>query len=427
MKMDKTFRFRLAVKKPAFLWQGFKIFILICIQVLIIHPDLYAKATALSDEELDNVFAQGFSFDFDISFGDIKELMKNDLSQFRGIQSANNKEGVIVNDKSVKFINPDDIRQPLTPIDPEEIIGLYSLSNKEENGVKFTPALAGGLGDLSVSEKSAKIQELGVVPSGFLVDNATALSGNTDKQTGMILPVPLDPLSILPNPGATSSGLKGKDSLVGDAEIVSLPATGLSQPGDLVGFTESFNPGKTKGQVNTAGSSQTGQAQAGALEQVSNDIKINNASVGGGSQPSGSVNSPLLAMASQKSSPENSKLQLDISAGSNQNGKLHVDVGTPVSGAGVNVPVVEDLVQIPEQTPNYNYSTPNIMPNGGANIVVIDDLAQQHLASFVNVNAAGSIVPVLLNITININSTVDNLSNVNTVDLSNYYRFQINY
>ena len=66
-------------------------------------------------------------------------------------------------------------------------------------------------------------------------------------------------------------------------------------------------------------------------------------------------------------------------------------------------------------------------PNGttGNNIVVVDALAQQNLSAFVNVNAAGSIVPVLLNITININSTVGNISNANNLDLQNYYRFQI--
>jgi hypothetical protein len=58
--------------------------------------------------------------------------------------------------------------------------------------------------------------------------------------------------------------------------------------------------------------------------------------------------------------------------------------------------------------------------NSGSNVVMVDDYAQQHLSSLVNVNAAGSVVPVLINIVININSTVDVLSNTNTLNLNNY-------
>lgn len=61
----------------------------------------------------------------------------------------------------------------------------------------------------------------------------------------------------------------------------------------------------------------------------------------------------------------------------------------------------------------------------GSNVVIVDDFAQQYLSALVNVNAAGSVVPVLINITININSNVENLSNLNSIDLRNYYRFNI--
>ena len=125
-----------------------------------------------------------------------------------------------------------------------------------------------------------------------------------------------------------------------------------------------------------------------------------------------------------------SPLQLDIVAGSNPSGQLHVDVDSPTAfnpGESI-VSAVTNNVEIPNMpTQQFNPGIYSVSPNGtsGNNIVVIDALAQQNLSALVNVNAAGSIVPVLLNITININSTVGNISNTNNLDLQNYYRFQI--
>jgi hypothetical protein len=65
--------------------------------------------------------------------------------------------------------------------------------------------------------------------------------------------------------------------------------------------------------------------------------------------------------------------------------------------------------------------TPAPLASGSSNLVVVDDLAQQHLSALVNVNAAGSVVPVLLNIVININSTVENLSTNNSLNLQNFF------
>jgi hypothetical protein len=63
--------------------------------------------------------------------------------------------------------------------------------------------------------------------------------------------------------------------------------------------------------------------------------------------------------------------------------------------------------------------------NSGMNMVVVGSQSQQYLSSLVNVNAAGSIVPVLLNLVININSSVGNLTNVNKLNLTDYSRYQI--
>jgi hypothetical protein len=61
--------------------------------------------------------------------------------------------------------------------------------------------------------------------------------------------------------------------------------------------------------------------------------------------------------------------------------------------------------------------------NGDNNVVMIQDSSQQYLSSLVNINAAGSVVPVQLNITVNINSTIENLTNSNKLELSNNNQF----
>ncbi len=62
--------------------------------------------------------------------------------------------------------------------------------------------------------------------------------------------------------------------------------------------------------------------------------------------------------------------------------------------------------------------------NGGINIVDVSDASQQFLSALVNVNAAGSVVPIMLNITVIFNSNV-NLSNRNDLHLSNFNTFQV--
>ena len=57
---------------------------------------------------------------------------------------------------------------------------------------------------------------------------------------------------------------------------------------------------------------------------------------------------------------------------------------------------------------------------GSVNSVQVEDAAQQGLHSLINVNAAGSVVPIQLNLTIITNSTVGNITNSNSLNLNNY-------
>jgi len=71
---------------------------------------------------------------------------------------------------------------------------------------------------------------------------------------------------------------------------------------------------------------------------------------------------------------------------------------------------------------SYNTFNPN---NASINSITVGDSAQQGLTSMVNVNAAGSVVPVQINLTVLINSKVENLSSVNGLTLSNYTTLQL--
>lgn len=69
-------------------------------------------------------------------------------------------------------------------------------------------------------------------------------------------------------------------------------------------------------------------------------------------------------------------------------------------------------------------SASSVMPftttSGAMNSISIADTAQQQLRALVNVNAAGSIVPVQINLTVLMNSTVGQVNNRNDLNLSNY-------
>jgi hypothetical protein len=136
---------------------------------------------------------------------------------------------------------------------------------------------------------------------------------------------------------------------------------------------------------------------------------INFANTKGGSvaNPSGTsqtVNPALLALANNGELPSATQMAENGGAIIEDNPlQLDVTLGSPVGGS---------------------LGGPGVVSSGTtSNVVMVSDSSQQNLSSLVNVNAAGSIVPVLINIVININSQVDKLENSNNLDLSNYYRY----
>lgn len=329
-------------KKSQLFWQGFpRLILVVTFIITYLTSDCFAGAAkVLSDEELDNVQAEGLYFDFDVSFGSLNDLVGSQDIKLFNIPAAN-----------------------------------LNLSNKKEDAV--IPA-----------DVMDKIKLL-IAP--YMVNNITVTSNTpsnntanpTDSGAGTpLLSAPLTtaavPLDTAPAPSVISQ------SPASETVSTSVPGiTTIAQPENV-----SIS---TAVPLNITGNSQA--------SSTSTPLNTPGAAA---SQPS-AANNILPAASTSVTQPNNSSsdiLRLDITAGGKDNTALTAASLMPTS-------------MLP------------LTANNGSNIVNVSDSSQQYLSSLVNVNAAGSIVPVMLNITVNINSNIGTISNNNTLDLRNYYRFQL--
>lgn len=262
-----------------------------------------AQARLLTDEELDGVHAEGLFFEFDVSFGDITDLVNNSFAmnsflKDKGIVQASNKDI-----KVLKDINP--------------------LAEQMENIKNLSPQ------DIVSQNSSNNIQTASI-------SDTTAISQD--------------------DPFATSELVNN------DNNIMPVSVQSIDNPGS--------------------------------------DLSV--------SQPTVTNDTPL---------------QINLFAGNDENGNVNLTPMQENYYAGEDTGSGDfDMPELPESNSGITVSPAG---NGSYNVVIVDDLAQQNLSSMVNVNAAGSVVPVLINITININSTVESISNQNSLDLSNYYKFNL--
>jgi len=117
-----------------------------------------------------------------------------------------------------------------------------------------------------------------------------------------------------------------------------------------------------------------------------------------------------------------SPIQIDVVATPGQDNPLQISMSSPTDVVEGLVPDAPDVPNVDDIAAAFNGAGGRALA-GPSNIVHVDDYSQTNLSSLVNVNAAGSIVPVVLNITININSTVESLKNTNTINISNFTNF----
>lgn len=118
-------------------------------------------------------------------------------------------------------------------------------------------------------------------------------------------------------------------------------------------------------------------------------------------------------------------IQIDILADNAGNFQMAVNDNAQSQTSTPDVPVPDTDALIENATSHTSNSHLTTAPgSGGINIVDVGDQSQQNLSALVNVNAAGSVVPVMVNLTIIINSNVQSLSNLNDLNISNFNTFQ---
>jgi len=84
-------------------------------------------------------------------------------------------------------------------------------------------------------------------------------------------------------------------------------------------------------------------------------------------------------------------------------------------------------VAVSDQSPTYAAAgTPlfTAASPGAQNYLSVTETAQQNLSALVNINSAGSVVPVQLNLTVLVNSNVENLNLSNQLNLNGYSTYQ---
>lgn len=105
---------------------------------------------------------------------------------------------------------------------------------------------------------------------------------------------------------------------------------------------------------------------------------------------------------------------------------------TASNAVAINDPFVLDAIvtgnNVAFKTNSENSENTDILKqlalgNNTLNSVSVEDSSQQNLSSLVNINAAGSVVPVQLNLTIIMNSTVGNVESNNNLNLNSYSTF----
>lgn len=370
--MLNAFQFRFFSKKQNCLWQGLLVLVL-NFTLCVFGFDLKtyaAKAIVLSDAELDSVHAEGFSFDIDVAFGNVSDYLTNS--------------------QNVSTIKPVDAQNTLNPVLAKKN-NLVGNNQPQSLSTNIVPTIQG--------VKPTSAFNISTTP-----ETTASPINNVASEMPVISTVVVPKVSQLVQGELNKGTVNSNNSVSSQPQIVSIPKVDMPVQG--VTPTSVGNISSATSVVNPVNNTDSAKTSVPGFQAVSPNM------------PNLEDNKVL------------SPLQLDIVAGSNADGKLQIDVDSPTAfnpGESI-VSAVSDKVEIPNMpTQQFNPGVYSVSPNGttGNNVVVVDALAQQNLSALVNVNAAGSVVPVLLNITININSTVGDISNTNNLDLQNYYRFQI--
>lgn len=366
----------------------------------LIPPAFAAHAVILSDEELDSVYAEGLNFNFGSQFGSLNELVSSHKGGNGGpkLPSANGVKQT--NNPAIQFVQ---IGKP-SPPSPSSVNASNNASNVPQNqsgGDGIAPMLTplnppAQTNQLSNSAPSAAPLNSSANPGDFDSFNSLIAGSALNEAAGNLLndTGTLPPMS----EAVQSTELAGAVSQFLDPVSSTPPANLEPAPATVEG-----TPNPEPSIVNTP--------------PEDSGVTTNDGQLASSSQP-------LIS---------NNPIQLDVVANPGSNGQFDIVLSSPSPTQNLPdslVPAVPeapipDTPQAPEtpQIPDIGGLTLTASGNGGSNIVRVEALSQQYLSSLVNVNAAGSVVPVILNITININSTVQSLANTNSITISNFNSF----
>lgn len=447
-------------------WQvclSFSSSLVLIVSTLFGPPALAGQAVLLNDDELDSVFAEGFSISFDVSMTrpKIKDFAKN-------THNNNSPKGSQI----PKLNNP--------PAPPSKPISNNSSANNANVNSEGAPGLlpvgSSGLNAVFVNDKSQQflssfvnINAAGsVVPVmlNLMINVKSTITeatntNNLDLTNFYDIKLPAQALSPVEAPSAPTID----PGPVQNEPPISPPANNpidthpIDTPLDL--------PLNTSDSSHSSSEPPASQAPADILNNPLFSMVQDPGASNSGSEPL--LNSPLLSLAPTARNPasisaasgtpvetpvviESSPIQsspgpsADNQAEPVNSLESPAETSSPVS-MPAHFPEISSLPESPVdmnllqdnapsnlevEAPNVEVETPSfdiqsISPTGsGFNVVMIGAQAQQNLSSFVNVNSAGSIVPVLINFVININSNVNNLSNSNRLSFEDHYRYYIN-
>lgn len=433
-------------------------------------PSYAAKAIVLSDQELDTVYAQGFSgFEFG-SFIQPSSIIKpsshnsglNKIATPSSSQQIHTKNNS--NIKSIQFgTTSNGPRQGSTSQGPAPILNPLDHTVApilQQTDQISNPSPSGKTNISSSTNTSTDINDL---PQNFGKTAANLLSSPSDvsvakevsnNPASQVSVNDLNSVEILNNastlPGANdldqfNSAVDSSSSNNTPADVMGTntfpTANEISQANDMASIPANLFPvDNSASGIAVNNLEANNSTPTDNLTPMDNPTPTDNLAPADNPAPNAIApieNSTPVALTNNTATPEatssaandtntlpspnntvNQPAQLQLVATQGPSGEF--DIG----GYFVPSDPTDGLAPPEVQTPGVPTNTVPI-GNGGVNIVEVGAFSQQYLSAFVNVNAAGSIVPIILNITININSTVNGLTNSNSLNISNHNFFTI--
>lgn len=438
------------------------------------------QAVQLSDEELDGVFAQGFKISFDVSVAQVQSLTpkaptvptapKLNAPKPPAVPTAPKITNPVLNgpiggasqSSSTNSNSSNLLSAGSSGMNALFITGrsqqfLSSLVNVNAVG-SIVPVMLNLMININSIIQNATNTNALDITNFYDVDlPASALTPSTNQgvQPQSNLPAPVPAASSIPDPvnsgfvlppdqtvtstTQTSSSEPGLNSLI--PQVNNQPGTSTAPPENpFAPILENSGGGPDSGSEATGSLSnpvinipvQTPEttnslpesSAASSLPQTAVENPAESLLIGGGQNPAVTLLDPVQQAASGGTLPDPVTQPVVSSPADVLNNPLIPSLD-PEIPTGDLVP--GELPSLPAESegPPIDISSISPVPSAGTNILYVGDQSQQYLSSLVNVNSAGSVVPVLINLIINIDSKVNNMSNSNQLKLEDHYRFHL--